>query len=57
MTRVNQPDSLLTELRDIKRRLRALETRGAAPAQPVAAAAAAAAVVPEPGEPRADNAE
>lgn len=36
MTRVNQPDSLLTELRDIKRRLRALETRSAAPAQPVA---------------------
>lgn len=28
MTRVNQPDSLLSELRDIKRRLRALETRG-----------------------------
>ncbi|GAA3811476.1 hypothetical protein ACFS5L_32185 [Streptomyces phyllanthi] len=31
MTRINRPDSLLTELRDIKRRLHALETaqRGA----------------------------
>lgn len=26
MTRVNRPDSILTELRDIKRRLHALET-------------------------------
>lgn len=26
MTRLNRPDSLLTELRDIKRRLHALET-------------------------------
>ncbi|WP_167337781.1 hypothetical protein [Amycolatopsis keratiniphila] len=39
MTRVNQPDSLLTELRDIKRRLRALETRSAAlPPAPAEAA-------------------
>lgn len=52
MTRVNQPDSLLTELRDIKRRLRALETRSAALAPaPVAEA------VPETEEPRADKAE
>ncbi|HEY9417552.1 hypothetical protein M2158_001619 [Streptomyces sp. SAI-144] len=26
MTRINRPDTLLTELRDIKRRLHALET-------------------------------
>ncbi|WP_158633076.1 hypothetical protein [Amycolatopsis sp. WAC 01376] len=55
MTRVNQPDSLLTELRDIKRRLRALETRSAALAP--APAAASAADVPETEEPRADKAE
>ncbi|MFD6071522.1 hypothetical protein [Amycolatopsis lurida] len=50
MTRVNQPDSLLTELRDIKRRLRALETRSAA--LPPATVEAA----PEPEEPHADDA-
>lgn len=37
MTRVNRPDSILTELRDIKRRLHALETslraRPAVPAE------------------------
>ncbi|MEU1163051.1 hypothetical protein ABZ372_21175 [Streptomyces sp. NPDC005921] len=37
MTRINRPDTLLTELRDIKRRLHALET-----AQRTAAAATAA---------------
>ncbi len=57
MTRVNQPDSLLTELRDIKRRLRALETRSAALAPAPAASAAEGAVVPEPGESRADDAD
>ncbi|MCE7001793.1 hypothetical protein LWC34_02900 [Kibdelosporangium philippinense] len=53
MTRVNQPDSLLTEIRDIKRRLRALETRSAALAQPVAPAAD----VPNPEETRDDKTE
>ncbi|HEX2312555.1 MAG TPA: hypothetical protein VHJ17_02410 [Thermomonospora sp.] len=49
MTRVNLPDSLLTELRDIKRRLRALETSLAArPAPPPQAAAPAP---QEPGDP------
>ncbi|MDT0485780.1 MULTISPECIES: hypothetical protein [Streptomyces] len=41
MTRINRPDTLLTELRDIKRRLHALETAQratAAGAQPTAAA-------------------
>ncbi|EDY58652.1 MULTISPECIES: hypothetical protein [Streptomyces] len=45
MTRINRPDTLLTELRDIKRRLHALETaqrattagaRSAAAAEPLA---------------------
>lgn len=44
MTRINRPDTLLTELRDIKRRLHALETAQratTAPAvQPTATAAA-----------------
>ncbi|MEU0027671.1 hypothetical protein [Streptomyces sp. NPDC006335] len=41
MTRINRPDTLLTELRDIKRRLHALETAQratAAGARPTAAA-------------------
>ncbi|MFF7951317.1 hypothetical protein [Streptomyces griseorubiginosus] len=41
MTRINRPDTLLTELRDIKRRLHALETAQRATAtsrQPAVAA-------------------
>jgi hypothetical protein len=41
VTRINRPDTLLTELRDIKRRLHALETAQratAAGARPTAAA-------------------
>ncbi|MGC0341906.1 hypothetical protein [Streptomyces sp. SLBN-8D4] len=41
MTRINRPDTLLTELRDIKRRLHALETAQrarTAGARPTAAA-------------------
>ncbi|MEV7091145.1 hypothetical protein AB0O07_35690 [Streptomyces sp. NPDC093085] len=34
MTRINRPDTLLTELRDIKRRLHALETAQRASATP-----------------------
>ncbi len=45
MTRINRPDTLLTELRDIKRRLHALETAQratTAPAVQTTATAAAA---------------
>jgi hypothetical protein len=36
MTRINRPDTLLTELRDIKRRLHALETAQRSAATPSA---------------------
>ncbi|MDH6448846.1 MULTISPECIES: hypothetical protein [unclassified Streptomyces] len=41
MTRINRPDTLLTELRDIKRRLHALETAQRATAPGARSAAAA----------------
>ncbi|MEV7073445.1 hypothetical protein [Streptomyces sp. NPDC093990] len=47
MTRINRPDTLLTELRDIKRRLHALET-----AQRATAAGAPQGVT---GEPRGEE--
>jgi len=43
VTRINRPDTLLTELRDIKRRLHALET-----AQRATAAGAPSATAAEP---------
>lgn len=53
MTRINRPDTLLTELRDLKRRLRLLEAARmrAAPAAAAALAAAAEAPASEPGVP------
>ena len=51
MTRINRPDTLLTELRDIKRRLHALETaqRTTTGAQSIAAEPEAAeSDTPEP---------
>ncbi|MDH6571439.1 hypothetical protein M2160_006460 [Streptomyces sp. SAI-117] len=47
MTRINRPDTLLTELRDIKRRLHALETAQRATA---AGASSTAAAEPLPEE-------
>ena len=41
MTRINRPDTLLTELRDIKRRLHALETAQRATTPGARSAAAA----------------
>ena len=46
MTRINRPDTLLTELRDLKRRLRLLEAGRMRP--PAAAAALAAPAAPAP---------
>jgi hypothetical protein len=46
MSRVNQPDTLLTELREIQRRLRILESGRPAAAAAVARAAAAAPPAP-----------
>ena len=45
MTRINRPDTLLTELRDIKRRLHALET-----AQRATTTATQSAAVQTPGQ-------
>ncbi len=42
MTRINRPDTLLTELRDIKRRLHALETAQRATTAPAVQTTAAA---------------
>lgn len=67
MTRINRPDTLLTELRDIKRRLHALETaqRTALRTTPVQTTSAARSeesptpetTAPEPDpEPDADSA-
>ncbi|MET9087702.1 hypothetical protein ABZX77_38460 [Streptomyces sp. NPDC004237] len=53
MTRINRPDTLLTELRDIKRRLHALETAQ----RPTAAAAAARTIAAEPDAAEADTPE
>ncbi|MFD4526407.1 hypothetical protein ACFWP7_21260 [Streptomyces sp. NPDC058470] len=52
MTRINRPDTLLTELRDIKRRLHALETaqRTTTTATTTAITAQAIAAEPEAAE-------
>jgi hypothetical protein len=50
VTRINRPDTLLTELRDIKRRLHALETAQRATAPGVRPAAAGHSVEEPPEE-------
>lgn len=50
MTRINRPDTLLTELRDIKRRLHALETAQRTTATTVQPTGADASLAEEPTE-------